>query len=151
MDNRKTNTQPTAVVIGEKTDEFVHGIIALLIEYDVEFVLAETIYQAAAKLAALDDNDLIFFGRAAEMTMENGAFLKRINELSCPCCCLTEGEMPDKGFDMFLIGDIKDAETFLSNCREQKNESQRNSKTFNKNEFLTTQEELDALLDNGDG
>ena len=151
--------QLRAVVVGSSSDEFVRYAMDLLGEYEIEFVHCDDVYGAVGWLAKSSyGGNILAVGRLEKLAAEEGRFLERIGEDGLTCCCLANTNSgykrkvsTAKQAGAFVIKDpakIGEIVTKLLADRTQVPEKKQGNKAkdFDKNEFLVTKAEQDALL-----
>ena len=161
MENTSTGTQLLAIVVGRASDEFVRHTTVLLDNYEVETVLCENVYSAISKSAKNAHRNILVFGRLEQLGKEDGRFFEKANKDGTFCCCLAERYLDVKrkqisqaaGAGAIVINDWSEVEKVIAGFLADKPVSlpakKESSKAanFNSDEFVTTKEELDALLE----
>ncbi len=161
MENSSTGTQLLAIIVGRDSDEFVRHTTKLLGNYEIESVLCENVYSATGKLAKNAHRNILVFGRLEQLGRENGRFLEKTNKDGIFCCCLAEHYLDVKRKQISqaenegatVINNLSEVEKtiagFLTDRLVSLPVKKGNNKTvnFNRDDFVTTKEELDALLE----
>ena len=150
-----------AIVIGSLTDSFVRYAMELLDSYEVEIVLWEDIYWAVGRLNKNNLTDALVIGRYEHLNRQKGRFFEIVSKAGCICCCFS-----DSRFDLeqeqvsalksaggFIVNKAEDIEKVILKLLAPADKGQsfvkkKNGSSFNKDDFLTTQAELEALLGN---
>ena len=149
-----------AIVVGNSASGLVCGTADLLREYGVEFAVCEDIYSVVAKLAKNTYSDVLVIGRLEQLSREDGRFFQKMNEKGFSCCCLADGGCEQKRKQVsaataagaFVINQLGQIEEVIAKLPAEYSDSSAARKTnntaavFNRNDFRTTQAELDALL-----
>jgi hypothetical protein len=151
MEKSGHNTSPVpvqaleAIIIGRFTDDFVHFTMNLLSKHGIEFVLCEDIYWASCELAEKANTSVLVISRVEQLCREKGRFLSKIKERGFACCCIAESCSTQK------LKLLIEAGVFVINAPAQIGEiimnlSANKASEFNRNKFITTKAEIDALL-----
>ena len=154
MKNSNSNQDLHAIIIGNSGDEFVRHIIKLLGIYEIEHVLCGDIYRAFSWLLRNGRGKVLVVGRIEHLNREEGRFLQKVSDGRGLCCCFADKHLTrrqerilaveEKG--AFVISESKEVEGILKKLLVGKKSNVKAS-TFNRDEFLTTKAELDALLE----
>ncbi len=159
MKKSSSNQHLRTVVVGSCADEFIRYTTGLLDNYGVEPVICEDIYQAVGWLAKNDCENVFVVGRFEQLSREKGRFFEKVSENGFSCCCLAEGYTVEnqkqilaaKGKGVFVINEPAEVEEvvtrLLAGGLAYSPAGGRNkASAFNRNKFVTTKAELDALL-----
>ena len=150
-----------AIIVGSCADEFVSYTMDLLGGLGVEFVVCGDVYGAVVELAKNNGfANVLVAGRLEQLSREDGRFFQKASDSKSLCVCLADTSSLRKylqslsfiGTEAFVItrptqvkGIVK---KLLLSDRDVLSEEKVNEKasTFNRDEFLTTKAEIDALL-----
>ena len=156
MEQPRQNLQLQTIIVGNVTDYFIHYATNLLSNYGIGFVFCEDIYKATVKLATEPHEDVLVIGRIEKLGMEKGMFFSKIQEKGLRCCCLAENKLAAEVKDIIESGVIvinepaeleKEIESLSVDNQIRPSTGKRNKALdFDQNEFLTTKDEIDALL-----
>ncbi|MCK4752551.1 MAG: hypothetical protein KAS75_03830 [Planctomycetes bacterium] len=151
---KKTNSNQClhAIVVGSSGDEFIRHTLNLLSSYDIEHVLFEDIYRAFSWLLRDGQEDVLVVGRVERLNKEEGRFLQKVSDRGFSCCCFADKYLAQKQGQVsaaqekgaFVINEPAEVEDIIKKLLAGSRDSK--ASTFNKDEFLTTKAELDALL-----
>jgi len=142
------------VLIGNFADYFVHHTISFLDGHQVRYIFCDDIYSAIGKLTLNNVEEAVIIGRLELLNKSNGRFLSRMKEKAFTCCCFVE----DKGREMYAGADLgvilvnEPAQLvdvlleLLSYELDKMSEEKSKADDFNKEEYLVTKSEIDALL-----
>ncbi len=160
MKKSNSNRYLHAIVVGNSEDDFVRHTMGLFGGYGIEYVLCGDIYQAICRLSRNGRGEVLVVGRIERLSREKGLFLQKVREKGFFCCCLAEGHLWWKGERImaaaeggfFVISEPAEVEDVIMKLSAdiatyplgEKEGS--NTRGFNREEFLTTKAELDALL-----
>lgn len=161
MDNSDFNQHFYAIVVGGSSDDFAGYAADLLIGYDVDFVVCEDVYSAAARLGKTKCENTVVIGRLGRLITEHGRLFEKISEKGLTCCCLAEGGSAGRRGQIaqvvesgaLVINKVTELEEVITKLLERESVSlsgkKRNNKAsgFNRSEFTATKAELDALLE----
>jgi len=132
----------------------------LLDRYEVESVLCEDIYWAVGRLNKNSRTDALVIGRYEHLNHQKGRFFEIASKAGYICCCFSDSH---SDFEQEQVSVLKSAGGFIVNKAEDVEKvilkllapdkslsfvKKKNGSSFNKDDFLTTQAELDALLGN---
>ena len=154
MKNSNSNQALHAIIIGNSGDVFVRHIIEVLGVYGIEYVLCGDIYRAFSWLLRNGQAEVLVVGRIEHLNREEGRFLQKVSDKRGLCCCFAGRhltcrqerilEVEEKG--AFVISESREIEGIVKKLMAGGNSNAKAS-TFNRDEFLATKEELDALLE----
>lgn len=161
MQKSDFNQHLYSIVVGSSVDEFVRDTINLLDEYDVEFALCDDAYLAVGELAKNRFGDVLVIGRVGHLNIEQGRLFHIANENNYKCCCFADKNSDQKWKQIlaakqtgaFIISEPAELREIITKLLEDNaalplnKTEEKVSSNFNKNEFLTTKAELDALLE----
>jgi len=148
------------IVVGAYGDSFINCLTSSLRRFGIEFCLCKNIYTAMVKLTQKGDKGLVVFGRIELLDNDKGRFFNKAKGNGVSCCCFTEGTsrrrqnrvIRAKDAGAFVITAFEQIEAFfektsLISFRESLDADRPvNNRSFMKETYQTTQEELDALL-----
>lgn len=149
-----------AIVIGSLTDSFVRYAMDLLDSYEVEFVLCEDIYWAVGRLNKNNLTDALVIGRYEHLNCQKGRFIEIASKAGYICCCFSDSRWDfgqEQGTALksaggFIVNKTEDIEKvilkLLAPDKGRTFVKEKNGSSFNRDDFLTTQAELNALLGN---
>lgn len=160
--NFGTDAQLRVIVVGSSTDDFVRYTVSLLEECEVDFVLCDDVYSAVGELAKSITGNVLAIGRLGQLSREKGRFLQMAIDKGIWCCCFVDESLAQtRGYfgpgltpreaAVFVISEPAQirhviskllAEGYTSFLCKKENKVQE----FIRDEFLTTQAELDVLL-----
>jgi len=161
MENTSTGTQLLAIVVGTASDEFVRHTKRVLDNYGVETVLCGNVYSAVSESAKNSGRYILVFGRLEQLGRKGGRFFEKAKKDGIFCCCLAERYSYERrkqisraaGAGTVVINNREEVEEVVvrffadrSGPLPAKKESSR-AANFNSDEYVTTKEELDALLE----
>ncbi|MHC4757927.1 MAG: hypothetical protein ACYTE8_04660 [Planctomycetota bacterium] len=149
-----------AVVIGSRNDEFIDYVCRLLREYSIDFVLCHNVYNAVIELTKLSNFNVMVVARLEMLTVENNHFLKKLQESAIQCCCYAcfentsaEHQIAEaRNYGAFIVREPHDLENVLADVLSDnlktllKERGSAKNRSFVKKEFMTTQQEMEALL-----
>jgi hypothetical protein len=163
MGNSNTTVQMRAIVVGSSTDDFVRCTAEVLEDYGVKFICCNDVYSAVVELAKNTDGNVLVIGRLEKLGREHGRFFHLAGSKGIFCCCLADRNLVQmqrhlgppasaaKQAAVFVTDEPaqieKEITKLLANnlaasiCKKENRLSD-----LIKDEFLTTQAELDALL-----
>jgi len=148
-----------AVVVGDSNDEFVIYAATLLEDEGIAFFRCDDVYSTVAELAKNTNENVLIIGRLSELSKEQGRFFHIAGEKGCRCCCLAEANSTHRQQLPVVVemgasiinrpAELKEVVAELPAngwiCSTEKNQK-KGASVFNKNDFLTTKAELEALL-----
>ncbi len=157
----KGNSNLLVILIGGLADEFVRQAKIILERLGVEFVLCDNIYLAISRLAKIDNQDVLIIGRVGLLSKEQGRFFHIARDKGCRICCLVDRDLLRRQklilkaieSGAYLIDKPVEIEEVLTKLltggkvRSSGEKEKRRTSGFNKDKFLTTKAELDALLE----
>ena len=160
MEKFGSGRQLYAIVVGKSDGEFVGYAMGLLGDYDIEFVLCEDIYAAVGRLAKSTGGNVLVIGRFGQLNREKGRFFQKVSKRGLTCCCLAEAGSGREQKQVlsatktgaFVINEPVQLEEVVTKLLTDSSVSSSGKKrsgkvsAFDKNEFLTTRAEMDALL-----
>jgi len=146
-----------AVLVGKSGDRFIRCAVDILEGYDVLIFRSEDIYSAAAQLGRGGFGRQVFIGRYELLSRENGRFFEKLGEKRVPCCCLVGRPQADggifrkmKGKDVYFIFHQEQLAGFIESAAAGKRAGRRSGEgeagNFRKDEFRTSEAELEALF-----
>ncbi|MHC4359397.1 MAG: hypothetical protein ACYSYU_11065 [Planctomycetota bacterium] len=149
-----------AIVVGDSDDEFVIYATTLLDDEGIAFSCCDDVYSTVAELAKDTNKNVLIIGRLSELNKEQGRFFHIAGEKGCHCCYLAEANSTRRQQLPVVVetgasiinrpAELKNVVTeLLANgwiCSTEKKQK-KGASAFNKNDFLTTKAELDALLE----
>ena len=148
------------IVVGNSRDQLIQYVINLVGGYEVEFSCCDDIYTAVIELAKKTGSNCLVIGRLSDLSKEKGRFLEKTSEKGFGCCCLADKKFTEQQFKIsdvnrthtFIVNEPTEIErvvkTFLprSGAQSANQKKINGSSDFMKDEFRTTEAELDALL-----
>jgi hypothetical protein len=148
-----------AVVVGDSDDEFVIYAATLLKGEGITFSCCDDVYLTVAELAKNANENVLIISRLSELSKEQGRFFHIAGEKGCHCCCLAEVNSTCRQQFPVVVetgasiinrpAELKEVVAeLLANgwiCSTEKKQK-KGASAFNKNDFLTTKAELEALL-----
>jgi len=153
-----TNAAFQAILIGGS--EFMRYAETVLEAYQIPAVNCEDIYSATAELAKAAGKRSIVIGTYSRLNKERGSFLRKLSAKKLPCCCLCDINSPRsnkpssdaEATTIFIneAAELEEALGFMIDSGHRAGVSRKesdDSQSFNKDEFLTTKAELEALLE----
>ena len=158
MEEKSTKGNFRAIIVGSLADSFVQYSMDLLDNYEIEFILCEDVYWAVGQLSKNNRKNALIIGRYEQLNREKGRFFEIASKADCICCCFTDSVSgfeqeqmsvlnKDRAFVVSNENDIeKEVLKLLAPNSSRSFERGKNGSSFNKNNFLTTQDELNALL-----
>lgn len=151
--------QLKVIITGRVTDDFLGKCRDILMEMGVGFTRCDDIYMAAAEVAVTDKKKLLVLGRLEQLSKESCRFLQKAAEKRLQCCCFTEeADMDDRKvraveqYGAIVVNDIDGVKKLITELSTTggllppQNEKTGKASHFNKDSFLATRAELDALL-----
>lgn len=153
-------SQLRAVVVGCADDELVQFATSVLNDYEIGFDLCEDVYCAVVCLTKQAGLNLLVVGRLELLSKSQGRFFQKINEKNVACCCFGQTDsvgaakriQAAKQAGAYVITETAEFEMVLSKLLtdEQVNQPVKEqvslASAFNKDEFVLTKAERDALL-----
>ena len=156
MEEHSTGNHLRAIVVGSLENSFVRYLMDLLGSYEVDFVLCSDVYWAVAELAKNRRKNVLIIGRYKQLNRQSGRFFEMAPEYQSVCCCFAELPLANEQMSVLAStgavvvnetdGIEKVVSKLLAEDKGQFDTKKKNGSSFNKNEFLTTQAERDALL-----
>ena len=160
MKKSSCNQHVQVMVVGSCADEFIRYTVGLLGNYGVEFDLCGDVYQTVGRLVKNGHENVLVIGRFEQLVREEGRFFQKVSERGFSCCCLADKHTAGKQKQIlcarregvFVINEPIEVEevvikllTGISTCASGENGGNKAS-AFNKDEFVATKAELEALL-----
>lgn len=160
MKEFRSNNLANAIVVGDSADEFVRYTVNLLGGCGIEFVHCEDVYSAVVKSAGEESKNTLVVGRFEELNREQGRFFHKANERGFVCCCLANGDFVRRQKQIlaaiitgaFIVNEPSEVEGIVTDmlsgepacpCGKRKDKKS----AFNRDKFLATEAELEALLE----
>jgi len=155
-----SNNPANAIIVGDSADEFVRYTTNLLGGYGIEFVHCEDVYSAVVKSASGKRENTLVVGRFEELSREQGRFFHKASERGFVCCCLANGDFIRRRKQIlaavrtgaFIVNEPSEVESVVTDilsgepaCSSGKRKEKRSA--LNREEFLPTEAELEALLE----
>jgi hypothetical protein len=155
------NPQLRAIVVGSVADSFVRDVMGLLDNCRIGFVRCDDVYSAVGESAGREDGGTLLVGRLGQFSREGGRFFRIAHENGHICCCLVDGAsrwrhkevLAAMRMGAYVIsepagigGIIEELLTAARSCASDWD----GDRAYMKDEFRTTEAELDALLDGGE-
>jgi len=156
-----SNLPLLVILVGSLKDEFVRRAKNILERLGVEFVLCDNIYSAVGDLAKIESPNVLIIGRVGLLSREQGRFFHMARVKGYRCCCLADRDLVRKRrlildaieSGAYLIDKPAEIEEVLmkllagGKIRFPGEKENRRASGFRKDEFRTTKDELDALLE----
>jgi hypothetical protein len=152
------NLRLRVMIVGHSADKFVREAMPLLADYGAEFEYCGDVYSAVGRLANKESTDTLVVGRLTDLVIEQGLFFDLAGRNGFACCCFMDGDAVSKHKEIltvmqkgaYIVNEpiqIKDVIKEL--LQKGQAISQRNTtQGYIKQEYLTSEAELDALLSN---
>ena len=148
-----------AIVVGSYSDRFVQQTLNIFSDYEIETVHCENIYSAVSRLAANNHGNVLVVGRFGQLDKEQGRFFRMAGEKGLVCCCLADGNLTARDRrtsaakeNIIFVNEPMEIEEriikLFSDDVVLRSEKKKNKEApaFNRNDFLATKAELDALF-----
>jgi len=84
------------MVVGGSSDEFVRGVVRLLVDKGIEHIYCEDVYCAVGLLAAGGAGGGVVIGRLGELSMEDGRFFDISRRHGFACCCYVDKDLAER-------------------------------------------------------
>ena len=161
MSNDDSDLPLLVVLVGGLKDEFVRLTKNIIERLGIEFLLCDSVYSAVGDLVKIESPNVLIIGRLELLSKEQGRFfhIARINGYRC--CCLADRDLVARQKLILkaiesgacLIDKPAEIEQVLmrfragGDIRSSAEKENRRASGFLKDEFRTTKDELDALLE----
>ena len=160
MKKSSSNQYLSVIVVGNRTDGFVRYVMDLLSDYGIEFVRCDDVYSAVGRLAKDTRGDILVVGRLEQLSREQGRLFHITSKNGGTCCCLADTGSAQKYLqalaaietEAFVINEPEEIKELITRlfagtlARSPRKKENNKASAFNKEDFLTTKAEMDALL-----
>ncbi len=158
MAGSDVNSRLHVMTIGHSADKFVREAMSLLADYGAEFEHCTDVYSAVGRLAKKESTDTLVIGRLTDLVIEQGLFLDLAGRNGFACCCFVDGDAVSKRKEIltvmqkgaYIVNEPIQIKDVIEELLQQGQAiSQRDTtQGYIKQEYLTSEAELDALLSN---
>jgi len=147
----------TTVIIARASDGIRNLVRGRLADYEIDWVSFEDPYSAAAYMSRVTVGNGLVIGRACDLNTEDGQFLRLAMSRSWKCCCICDGpvdkfrlsaqQLDEEVIEVEQMDDLaRGIEMALEQEEESMNESPKTKKAVIREDYLASEEELNALL-----
>jgi len=157
MKESSFNLSVRVIVVGNETDSFTRYVTNLLGDHNIEFFLCQDVYDTISKILKNTNSDTVVIGRLMQLSRAGESFFSKISENGTLCCCFADSDSPRKltaarQAGAFILNRLTDIDWIVTQLLESdysgisEEKINENEYSFNKEDFLITQREIDALL-----